>query len=185
MDGKSAVFHAAKELESPARAVSLSDYEALARGTPGLSLDRVKAVPAASLGKPGAGVVLLAKPRAPFPLPPLTCWQETRLREWLEPFRMIGTPLEVRGPRYCPIAVHVRARFSGTAQPLRTAALAHTDSVTGPLGFGAGISYTALFSALSAVPGVEAVRALELRTLSGGGRRTQEGGIRLDPDVLP
>ncbi len=185
VDGKSAFFHAAKELESPARAVSLSDYEALARGTPGLSLDRVKAVPAASLGKPGAGVVLLAKPRAPFPLPPLTCWQETRLREWLEPFRMIGTPLEVRGPRYCPIAVHVRARFSGTAQPLRTAALAHTDSVTGPLGFGAGISYTALFSALSAVPGVEAVRALELRTLSGGGRRTQEGGIRLDPDVLP
>lgn len=184
-DGKSAFFRAAKELEAPARAVSLSDYEALARCAPGLSLDRVKAVPAAVLGKPGAGVVLLAKPRSTLPLPPLTRWQETRLREWLEPFRMIGAPLEVRGPRYCPIAVHVRARLTGTAQPLRAAALAYTDGVTGPLGFGAEISYTALFAALSAAPGVKGVDSLELRALSGAGRRTREGGIRPDPGALP
>jgi len=184
-DGKTAFFRAAKEQERPARAVSLSDYETLAMGTPGLALDRVKAVPAARFGKAGAGVVLVAKPRSAEPLPPLTQWQRERLAAWLERFRLIGVPLEIRAPRYCPIQVRARVRFSGPARSLRAAALRQTDGVTGPLDFGAELSYTALFSALGAVPGVGAVRALELRALSGGGRRTREGGIRLDADTLP
>ena len=185
-DEETAFFRAAKELESPARAAALSDYETLARRAPGLALDRVKAIPAARLGKPDAGVVLLAKPRASDHLPPLTRWQKERLRTWLEPFRMIGTPLEVRDPRYCPVAVQVRVQCSGSAQDLETVAIAHTDGVTGPLDFGAELSYTALFSALSAAPGVKAVRSLELRALSSGhGHRTPEGGIRLGADVLP
>ncbi len=186
-DGKSAFFRAAKEQELPMRAVSLSDYETLALRAPGLALARVKAVPAARLGKTGAGVVVLAQPRAEDPLPPLTRWQRERLAAWLERFRLVGIPLEVRGPRYCPIEVRVRIRSSAPAaeRPLRAAAVRHTDGVAGPLDFGAELSYTALFSALGAVPGVGAVLALELRALSGGGRRTQEGGIRLDADTLP
>lgn len=186
-DGKTAFYRAAKEQELPSRAVSLSDYEALAMRTPGLALARVKAVPAAQLGKAGAGVVVIAKPRSANPLPPLTRWQRERLTGWLEKFRLIGVPLEVRPPRYCSVEVQVHVRLHGPAaeRPLKSAAIQHTDGVTGPLDFGAELSYTALFSALSAVPGVKAVRALELRTLSGGGRRTQEGGIKLDADTLP
>lgn len=185
-DGESAFYRAAKELESPARAVSLSDYEALARRAPGLSLDRVKAIPAKRLGKPGAGVVLLAKPRTPDYLPSLSRWQTERLKAWLEPFRMIGTPLEVRGPRYCPIAVHIHVQCGEPAQDLRSVAIAHTDGITGPLDFGAELSYTALYAAFSAAPGVKTVRTLELRALSSvGAHRTPEGGIRLDADVLP
>lgn len=186
-DATSAFFRAAKEREIPARVVSLSDYETLAMQTPGLALARVKAVPAARLGRAGPGVVVIAKPRAADPLPPLTQWQKDRLTGWLERFRLIGVPLEVRSPRYCPIEVRVHIRSYGPAaeHPLRTAATRHTDGVTGPLDFGAEVSYTALFAALGAVPGVGAVRGLELRALSGGGRRTQEGGIRLDADTLP
>lgn len=186
-DATSAFFRAAKGQELPARAVSLSDYETLAMRTPGLALARVKAVPAARLGRAGPGVVVIAKPRSADPLPPLTRWQKDRLAGWLEGFRLIGVPLEVRSPRYCPIEVRVHIRFYGPAAecPLRAAALQHTDGVTGPLDFGAELSYTALFAALGAVLGVEAVRGLELRALSGGGRRTQEGGIRLDADTLP
>lgn len=185
-DAETAFFRTPKELKSPVRAAALSDYETLARHAPGLALDRVKAIPAAKLGKAGAGVVLLAKPRTSDRLPPLTRWQKERLRAWLEPFRMIGTPLEVRGPRYCPIAVHIRVQCSGPTQDLRPVAIAHTDGVTGPLDFGAELSYTALFSALSAAPGVKAVRALELRALSSvSAHRSPEGGIRLEADVLP
>ena len=99
---------------------------------------------------------------------------------------MIGTPLEVRGPRYCPVAVHIRVQFGGPVQDLRPVAIAYTDGVTGPLDFGVELSYTALYSALSAAPGVKTVRALELRALSSiGAHRTPEGGIRLEADVLP
>lgn len=186
-NGKTAFCRAAKEQELPSRAVSLSDYEALAMRTPGLALDRVKAASAAQLGKAGAGVVVIAKPRSTDPLPPLTRWQRERLAAWLENFRLIGVPLEVRPPRYCPVEVRVRVRLHGPAaeHALKLAAIQHTDGVTGPLDFGAELSYTALFSALSAVPGVKTVCALELRALSGGGRRTREGGIRLDADTLP
>lgn len=186
-DGKSAFFRAAEEQEIPARAVSLSDYETLAMRTPGLALARVKAVPAARLGKVGAGVVVIARPRSANPLPSLARWQKNRLIGWLERFRLIGVPLEVRPPRYCPIEVRVCVRVYGPAveRLLREAAIQHTDGVTGPLDFGAEVSYTALFAALGAIPGVEAVRGLELRALSGGGRRTQEGGIRLNADTLP
>lgn len=186
-DGKTAFFRAAKELERPARAVSPADYEALALRTPGLALERVRAVPAAWLGRAGPGVVVLAKPRSAALLPPLTRWQSEQLSAWLDRFRMIGVPVEVRGPRYCPVEVKLRIQSSGpVSEPaLRAAAFRHTDGVTGPLDFGAELSYTALFSALSAVPGVGTVRALELRALSGCGRRTREGGIRLEADALP
>lgn len=186
-DGKSAFFRAARELEVPGRAVSLSDYEALALRTPGLALARVKAVPAAGLGGTGPGVVVIAQPRSPDPLPALSPWQARRLRDWLERFRLLGVPLEVRGPRYCPIEIRLRVRLSGPAaeQALRAASIQGADGVTGPLDFGAELSYTALFAAFSAVPGVGAVRGLELRALSRGGRPTQEGGIQLDMDTLP
>lgn len=186
-DGKTAFFRVAKELERPARAVSPTDYEALALRTPGLALDRVRAVPAARLGKAGPGVVVLVKPRSVASLPPLTRWQSEQLSAWLDRFRMIGVPVEVRGPRYCPVEVKLRIQPSGpVSEPaLRSAAFRHTDGVTGPLDFGAELSYTTLFSALSAVPGVGTVRALELRALSGCGHRTQEGGIRLEADTLP
>ena len=185
-DGETAFSRAAREQEFPARAVSLSDYETLAMRAPGLALDRVKALPAAGLGKTGAGVVVVAKPRSQMALPPLTRWQRERLAGWLEQFRLIGVPVEVRPPRYCAVEVRARVRCSGPAagQSLRAAAVRLTDGVTGPLDFGAELSYTALFSALGAVPGVRTVSALELRALSHGGRRTQEGGIRLDADTL-
>lgn len=186
-DGKTAFFRAAKEQEFPARAVSLSDYETLAYHTPGLALARVKAAPAAQLGKPGPGVVVIAKPHSGMPLPPLTQWQRERLTDWLQQFRLIGVPLEVRPPRYCPVEVQVRVQLSGPAanQSLEAAAIQHTDGVAGPLDFGTELSYTALFSALSAVPGVKRVDSLELRALSSTGRRTPEGGIKLDADALP
>ena len=186
-DGKTAFFRAAKELERPARAVSLADYEALALRTPGLALARVRAAPAVRLGGAGPGVVVLAKPRSADPLPPLTRWQSEQLSAWLDRFRMIGVPVEVRGPRYCPVEVKLRIQSAGpVSEPaLRAAAFRHTDGVTGPLDFGAELPYTTLFSALSAVSGVGTVRALELRALSGCGHRTQEGGIRLEADALP
>ena len=186
-DGKTAFFRAAKELEQPGRAVSLADYEALALCAPGLALDRVRAVPAARLGRAGPGVVVLAKPRSALPLPPLTRWQSERLSAWLDRFRMLGVPVEIRGPRYCPVEVRIRIQSCGpvSGPSLHSVAFRHTDGVTGPLDFGAELSYTTLFSALSAVPGVGTVCALELRTLSGCGRRTQEGGIRLEADALP
>ncbi len=184
---RDAFLRAAREQAEPLRAATLRDYEDLARRTPGLALRRVRAVPRGTPGSGEAGVAVLAEPVSREPLPKLTAWQRERLQTWLERFRLIGVPVEVRSPRYLPLEVEASLR---TGEPVdveavREAVLRLADGVAGPLDFGAEISRTALFAALEALEGVAAVAALELRPLSGGGRRTQDGGLRLPPDTLP
>lgn len=184
---QAAFARAVREQEVPIRAVTCQDYETLALHAPGLALERVRALPRAALEKGNAGVVVLAKPRSRQLRPSLTDWQREQLLNFLEPCRLLGVPLEVRGPRYCPVRVSVALM---TSEPVDRARLeqvvrALTDGVEGPLDFGAELSYTALYAALGGVEGVRRVRRLELRPLEEGAAGTEEGGLRLPPDMLP
>jgi len=165
------------------RAVSLSDYEDIARQTPGLALEKVRAV--AVKGK--AGVELLVMPRSEERYPQLTGWQRQRLLAWMERHRMLGIPVEVRGPEYVPVEVRavLRAARRVDEAALHKAALALTDGVAGPLDFGPHLSYAALFTALGGVPNVLAVESLDLRVQAAGVRSDQRGGVRLAPEMLP
>ena len=184
---KDAFYRIAREQAQPLRAVTLEDYELLARKTPGLALGQIHAVARRRQGKKEAGVTVLARPLSREPLPVLTPWQTKRLQDWLDQFRMIGVPVFVQSPRYVPISVTVSLRVSAPVdgEVIRTAVSELTDGVSGRVHFGAEVSYTALLAALGGLESVIAVTALELRALSGGVRRTQDGGIRLQPDMLP
>lgn len=184
---KDAFYRVAREQEEPLRAVTMRDYEALARKTPGLALGQVQAIPRRSQGKREAGVTVLAKPISQEDLPVLTPWQAGRLKAWLEQFRLIGVPVSIQSPHYLPLAVHVSLRVSEPVeeQEIRDTVLRLADGVTGPLPFGAEISYAGIFAALGALENVAAVTALELRPLSAGVRRAQDGSVRLKPNMLP
>lgn len=184
---KEAFYRTVKEQAQPLRAVTLEDYEMLARKTPGLALGQIHAVAYRTQGKKRAGVTVLARPLSQEPLPLLTPWQTQRLQTWLEQFRMIGVPVSIQSPRYVPLSVTVSVRVSEPidSQLIRAAVMELADGVTGHVPFGAEVSYTALLAALGALGDVIAVTALELHPLSGGVRRTQDGGIRLQPDMLP
>lgn len=180
-------LRAAREQDEPQRAVTCRDYELLARRTPGLALEQVRAVPKRTLGGTGPGVVLLAKPSSHQPQPTLTPWQQKQLSAFLTPCRMLGVPLEVRGPRYCPLRVQVTvlAAEPVARDDLYQAALPLTDGVDGPLDFGAEVSYTALYAALGGVANVRSVRKLELTALTADVTHLQDGSIRPAPDMLP
>lgn len=184
---KVAFSRAAREQLEPMRAVTCADYEFIAYRAPGLALDRVRAITLQELGKHGAGIILLVKPYSVQRLPIPTTWQRTILEDWLEQYRLVGVPLTVRGPRYLPVRVSVSLH---TGEPvdetvLREVIMQFTDGVSGPLDFGGSISYTELFSELGKVAGVRAVRTLELTPDGIGWKRTKEGGLRLEADVLP
>lgn len=183
---KDAFFRAAQIQEEPLRAVTCRDYETLAKRTPGLALKRVRALPGQKLGRPGPGVVVLAMPSTGQPWPVLNQWQRQQLVTFLEPFRLLGVPLEVRGPRYCPICIRATLQTTGLVEEesLRLAVLPLADGVTGPLDFGAEVSYHAIFAALGAIKMVRSVQALELTPLADGVSRTQDGSIVLAPDML-
>lgn len=184
---RDAFFRTVREQEEPLRAVTAQDYELLARRTPGLALGQVRAISQRTQGRREAGITVLAKPVSGEALPMLTPWQAGRLQSWLNRFRLIGIPVAVRSPRYLPLSVSVSLRVSEPVedQTVREAVLPLTDGVTGPLDFGGEVSYAALFAALGALEHVTAVTALELRPLSGGARRAQDGTIFLKPDMLP
>ncbi len=178
-----AFLRTVQEQDEPLRAVTLQDYEQLARQTPGLALGQVHAL----AHRAQAGVTVLAKPLSPQPLPTLTPWQTGRLRAWLERYRMIGVPVRVQSPRYMPLAVTLPLRVSEPVEEsvIRAAVLEQTDGVRGPREFGAEVSGAALFAALGRLEHVIEVTSLELRPLAGGARRAPDGTVRLKPDMLP
>lgn len=182
---KDAFFRAVRTFSTPLRAVTCEDYEVLARTTPGLALRQVRAAARRRRGE--AGVVVLAKPSSREALPALTAWQADRLRERLEECRLIGVPVRIQSPRYLPMGVTASLRADAPVDEaaVRRAAEQVVDGVTGPVEFGAELSYPALFAALARVEGVLAVTALELRPLARGARRVQDGSVRLQPDMLP
>lgn len=184
---KEAFDRAAREQEQPLRAVTCEDYERLARCTPGLALEQVQAIPKTMLGRADPGIVVLVKPCAHCEQPTLSPWQKRQLAAFLEPYRLLGVPLEVRGPRYCPIRVQtVLQTVEPIAQEkLRGVLLPLTDGVHGTLDFGAEISYTALYTALCSMDSVRSVRKLELMPLARGIVRASDGSIRPAPDMLP
>lgn len=176
----------AKEQSNPLRAVTLADYEDLASKTPGLALGKIHAVGHQAQGQRKAGVTLLARPLSSAPLAVLTPWEQERLQEWLGRYRMLGVPVSVQAPRYLPLDVKVTLRVSEQIdeQMIRAAVVSLTDGVEGPLGFGAEISTTGITAALSGLEHVLSVTALEVRPMSGGVSRSQDGSIRLHADML-
>ena len=184
---KDAFFRVAKEQAEPLRAVTTSDYEVLARKTPGLALNQVRAITHRAQGRKEAGITLIVKPDAHEDLPMLTPWQTERLQNWMEQYRLIGVPVDIHSPRYLPFEVTASLQVSEpiAEQVIRETVLALADGVSGPLDFGAEVSYTALYAALGALDSVVAVTSLELRPLSSGVRRSQDGSVRLKPDMLP
>lgn len=182
-----AFLRTAKEQSNPLRAVTLSDYEELARKAPGLALGKIHAISHQTRGQRKAGVILLARPLSSDPLAVLTPWEQERLHEWLERYRMLGVPVSVQAPRYLPLEVQVTLRVSEQLdeRTIRDAVVALTDGIDGPLGFGAEISSIGITAVLSGLEHVLSVTALEVRPLSGGVRRSQDGSIRLKADMLP
>lgn len=184
---RAAFLRVAQEQRQPLRAVTCRDYEQLARQMPDLPLARVRALPRRALREKGPGVVVLAVPGSSRKDPVLTPRQQQRLADWLDPFRLLGVPLEVRSPRYAPLAVEVTVLAGEDLDPgnLYKVGRNLTDGVEGELDFGAQISYTALYAALGRVPGVQSVRSLHLEALGQGLHRTADGNLQPSPDVLP
>jgi hypothetical protein len=104
-----AIGRAIDERESTARAVTLADYERLARLTPGT---RVARASARANVRPGLGcvaasghVVVLVVPDSGAPRPMPTAGLRQAVARHLSRLRVIGTRVEVVGPEYVEVAV--------------------------------------------------------------------------------
>ena len=172
------------KLPAPRQAVTPADLERLALGTPGTSVQRVRAFSQIDPDLPGLtapGTVTLAivpgLPRdRPSPSPNLI----RRVFSYLQPIRGLGTRLRLVGPVYSPWDVTATLRVGFGNDPATVAANAKKalqdwldplgDGVpkgTGPRAFGRDILRTEVLTQLAAVDGVTEVDGLTLTASLG------------------
>lgn len=143
-------------------AVRADDYEVLVRQTPGLCIDKVKAI-----SFPEKNLVKIAvKPHTEDIFPKLSEGYLQQIRSYLEPRRMLTTRFEILQPRYVPVGLHATLSIRGMADHARAAAeqmLRQTlDQIHGPQNFGEWVRFTEVYQKLSELPFVEAVDSLGL-----------------------
>lgn len=179
----------AQWLQHRDRLVSVDDFRALVRRTPGVELARVEVLaayhPLSGPNTPGDApgcVTILTIPPAPAhggqPRP--TDDALATICAWLEPRRLVTTELFLRGPTYVPVVVsvgiEVAARTPGSSaaevheavrQAVR-AALSPVPTVRGPgWPLGRPVRQAELFVVVASVPGVQVVREVLLGDASG------------------
>jgi len=183
-------------IEKPNRAVTLNDYETLARETPGVRVARVSARanlhPAfPCFSAPGIiTVIVLPSLPAGRPLPSLAL--RRTISAYLTRRRVIGTRVEVVGPTYRKISVQAQVQSSAgiNRNTLQTRLIETIDRFFDPLAggpdgngwpFGRDVYRSEVLQILDETPGVENVLSLELRADDG---RPQCGNICIGPTGL-
>ncbi len=119
LDG--AATRAIKLVNQTNRAVTLKDYERLAKATPGTQLARAEARanrhPSFPCLKATGLITLVVLPNMPVPKPYPSAGLRGAVAAYLKPRRVIGTRVEVVGPDYVEVSVRVKVKaFPGVAK---------------------------------------------------------------------
>ena len=183
-------------IESPNRAVTLGDYEALARKTPGVRLARVSARanlhPAFPCYRAPGIVTVIVLPWLPKGRPVPSVALRRTVAAYLMRRRVIGTRVEVVGPTYRKVSVQARVQSVDRVnkENLRTRIIEALDRffdplVGGPDGtgwpFGRDVYRSEVLQIIDETAGVENVLSLQLRDENG---KLQCGNVCIGPTGL-
>ena len=179
---ESAEGRALEEMTRRTRAVTVGDYESLARETPGTQIARASAAPDVDgrypcLHAPGV-VTVIVIPNMPTEQPQPSAGLIAVVREYLNRRRIIGTRCEVTGPAYTTISVQAHLQCEQGVDPSRVRRDALTALATflnplsgGPDGtgwpFGRDVYRSEILQVLDGIPGVDNVADLGMRADEG------------------
>jgi Baseplate J-like protein len=188
-----AAGRAFEAVEAPQRAVTLADYEALARQAPGVRLARVakraNLHPSFPCFKALGMVTLIILPYLPADRPMPSRGLREAVASYLSRRRVIGTRLEVIEPSYSVVAVRadVRSHLGANPSEVRRRIVAALNQFFHPLTggpdgsgwpFGRDVYRSEVMQVLDETPGVDHVLSLELLVDEG---TPQCGNICLGP----
>lgn len=156
----------AAAMRRPTTAVTESDYEDIAKRTPGLCIHKVKAV----VNEQANSVSIAVKPRSEEPEPQLSEVYQRQIRRWLEMHRLLSVQVHLLQPQYVRINVRatifVKSYYSGAREEIEAVLNRHLDFSAADRGFGETISYHELIRDLEQLPCVESVYELFLIPLA-------------------
>ncbi|MGI5912272.1 MAG: putative baseplate assembly protein [Syntrophomonadaceae bacterium] len=185
------------ERHRPFRAVTSSDFEALALLTPGLRVARVKAVP---LYKPGlrnyphktapAQVTIAVVPYSESLTPvPSAGFKET-VRRYLNRHRLLTTEIHVVAPEYIKISIYatvvvVSGAIRGNEKIIQAIDYflqpVDRDDLSRGWPFGRTVYRGDIYEVINRIPGVEYVKDLWISAEGNGIRQERSGDIQIPP----
>lgn len=186
-----------RELKRQFRAVTIRDFEAIAKATPGLRVAQVKAIPLFEVGlkdypqnKAPAQVTVIVVPYSESKKPvPSNGFLET-VRRHLDKYRLITTEVHVIPPQYIELTAHavvVTAPNTKIDSQKIVEALDRlfqpVDHPNGSKGwqFGRSVSKGDIYGAINRINGVEYIKDLWLDAQGAGIHKTQSGDIQIPP----
>jgi hypothetical protein len=191
-----AIARAVEQREAPLRSITLGDYEAIAKATPGVDLARVSAranlFPALDSFQALGVVTVIIVPNMPVRMPRPSDGLIAAVRRHVNSRRVIGTRVEVIGPVYLQVAVNATVQ-SGKGQKPAAVTQRILDKLNnflhpltgGPDGtgwpFGRDVYHAEILQILASTPGVDHVRSA---ALIPEGCKASCGNISLNPSWL-
>ena len=166
-------------------AVTTSDYEFLAKNTPGLCIHKVNAWADAVKNT----VSIVVKPQSggeKFPV--LSEAYQQEIAAYLNERRMLTTKIELLQPRYVPINViavlRVKRHYQSVEEQVRELLKNMLDHIESDDDFGGMVHFDEVYRALSRIPGIAAIDALRLMPDDNIGASMVGTDIALAPESL-
>lgn len=190
---ESAVDRFKRDLQTPYRAVTQSDYAALADRTPGVRIARTAVRPPDTGEKPEVLVVVVpyAPPDVRRPTPSVGF--RAAVQRYLDYHRLLTDRVTVVPPTYVgldiSVSVTITDRFadSGEQSAIATRLKSYLDPIRGFDGdgwpFGRSVSTADLRAQLTALDSVDHVEEVSIRTV-GDGTVTPDGTVLIDEQTL-
>lgn len=175
-----------KKLKQTERAVTYEDYERLVRKTPGLMIEKVRAIPVTQRARQDGTVdetkvTLVVKPYSSEAMPRLGRPYLQNIRNMLEPRRLIGTKVSILSPEYIGITIFAEIETDSHTQKVKQEIrdvlcdyFEHQGS-----DFGQPVLYGTIYGIMDVLEHVRKVKSISLDAQGSGIRRSRNGDIIL------
>lgn len=178
-----------RQMQQTVKCLSADDYERQARMTPGLRVDKARALPGYDPEQPTgnrgqAVVTVVVCPASEAPCPQPDARFLDAVSRQLERCRTIGIRTLVIGPRYVEVSVTAQLRVTGEATVQQLADALHARLSARRSEIGAAVAYGEIAALLQKQPGVLELRRLELQGTGADVYRTPAGDLRIPPDAI-
>ena len=173
------------------RAVTTEDYQTLVMQTPGLRIQRVKAVPMEFSKHTDTAfqencVSIVVQPYSLHKQGKLSESYINNIMTWLNARRMIGTKVQLLSPDYIGVILFadivVKPHYPAAKEMIQTAVNRYFEESVAD--FGATLEESELYGLIDALACVTEVRNLAVHAQGRGLRRTMNGTIRLPVNGL-
>jgi hypothetical protein len=173
-----------QKLRTPQRAVTLSDYEFLAKTTPGLRVAKVKAVPSDDIEKSNVRIVVMPYSIKKRPKPNKQYIQA--VKRHMEQFRLIGSTIEIIEPQYIEISIYAEIVPSFSIENPEKEIVKTIDSYLSPDGslfdacnrnIGDPVFESDIISLINSLDCVSYVKRVSLSARGSGWKKSKGGDI--------